>query len=77
MTVIDFPATPTLGDTYIANGKTWIYQNNRWEITKFGDANNGYLDGGTPATSTFIATAGTPNVKTTWSATTTLNGGTP
>ena len=32
MTAIDFPNSPTTGDTYSVDGKTWQYTGTRWEV---------------------------------------------
>lgn len=32
MPAIDFPNSPTTGDTYTVEGKTWQYTGTRWEV---------------------------------------------
>jgi hypothetical protein len=32
MAALDFPNSPTTGQTFTANGTTWQYNNTRWEV---------------------------------------------
>jgi hypothetical protein len=49
MTVIDFPATPTLGDKYAAGSHLWEYDGENWLLIPYGAPNLGVVDGGKPS----------------------------
>ena len=44
MTVLNFPATPTLDDTYTANGVTYKWNGNYWEATDEFSPSNLYVN---------------------------------
>lgn len=41
MTAINFPDSPTTGDTHTVDGKTWQYTGTRWESLSEGSITTG------------------------------------
>jgi hypothetical protein len=41
MPAIDFPDSPTTGETYTVDGKTWEYTGTRWEAIAEGSVSTG------------------------------------
>jgi hypothetical protein len=53
MTAIDFPNSPSVNDTFIAAGKTWLYNGSSWTLLGVSLISTGSsynLDGGTAST---------------------------
>ena len=44
MSILDFPANPSNGDSYIKNGVTYIYNNGGWTSTSQTSLNDAYVN---------------------------------
>lgn len=46
MPSIDFPSSPTEGDTYAAGSNLWQFDGEQWVIIPYGIPKDGVIDGG-------------------------------
>jgi hypothetical protein len=66
---LDFPANPSLNDTYSFGGKTWIYNGSAWRLNSAGSINNIPIGNVTPNTGAFTTITATGNVSATGNVT--------
>ena len=60
---LDFPANPSVNDTYSFGGKTWRWNGSGWQLSTGGGAINDIPIGNvTPSTGAFTALSATGNV---------------
>jgi hypothetical protein len=64
MSIISFPTSPSINDTYSFNGKTWVFTGQGWNLATSGSINNVPIGNVTPATGNFTTVGATGNITT-------------
>lgn len=61
MTILNFPTSPSLNDTYSFGGKTWVWNGQGWQLQTQGAINGIVIGNSTPAAGTFTTLSATGN----------------
>ena len=62
MPTINFPANPSVNDTYTFGGKTWVWNGAAWQLQSQGGINNIPIGNVTPSTGAFTTLNATGNL---------------
>ena len=64
MSIISFPTSPSINDTYSFNGKTWVFTGQGWNLATSGSINDIPIGNVTPSTGNFTTVGATGNITT-------------